>query len=84
MRLKIDDPVKKKVPELRDLKDSRMNGNSVSWETKTNSMMGQSPNSENYTTILMGAKMRRPMKTYFALVKQRSKEMVYDYDHETK
>lgn len=30
---KIDDSVKKKVPELR-LKDSRMNGNSVSWETK--------------------------------------------------
>lgn len=78
---KIDDSVKKKVPELR------FKGFTDEWEQRklgdeVRIVMGQSPNSENYTDDPNG---RYKCEDLFCISQTKNpKEMVYDYDHETK
>lgn len=48
-------------------------------------VMGQSPNSENYTDDPNGRKNAKTYEDLFCISQTKDpKEMVYDYDHETK
>ena len=81
---KIDDSVKKKVPELR------FKGFADEWEQRKlgdeiRIVTGQSPNSENYTDDPNGRKNAKTYEDLFCISQTKNpKEMVYDYDHETK